>query len=136
MDLFAEDLKHPMRTCTPRPVRDPPQWRSTHSTTVGTAGAGCTYPTDSNDFEGSGETVTVFVRAATIALCAHILRLPIADGQALVPGSVRDGCEIIQTISTFATARSGLPCGPDGSDATDRVHVIRNYLTSRFPNNH
>ena len=93
MDLFAEDLKHPMRTCTPRPVRDPPQWRSTHSTTVETAGAGCTYPTDSNDFEGSGETVTVFVRAATIALCAHILRLPIADGQALVPGSVQYGSE-------------------------------------------
>ena len=132
MDLFAEELKHPMRTCTPRPVRDPPQWRSTHSTTVGTAGAGCTYPTDSNDFEGSGETVTVFARAATIALCAHILRLPIADGQALVPGSVQYGSE---SFISVATARSGLPCGPDGSDATDRVRFIRNYLTSRFPNN-
>ena len=37
--------------------------------------------------------MTVFVRAATIALCAHILRLPIADGQALVPGSVQYGSE-------------------------------------------
>ena len=134
MDLFAEDLKHPMRTCTPRPVRNPPQWRSTHSTTVGTAGAGCTYPTDSNDFEGSGETVTVFVRAATFALFAHILRLPTADGQTLVPGSVQYGPKSFD--SPFATARSGLPCGPDGSDASVRVHVVGNYLTSRFPKNH
>ena len=37
---------------TSRPVRILTQWRSTHSPTVGTAGACCTYPTDSNDFEG------------------------------------------------------------------------------------
>ena len=68
-----------------------------------------------------------------MALYAHNLRLPIAGGPALVPGSVRDSTEIVQL--SVATARSGLPCGPDGSDATGRVHVIRNYLTCRFPNN-
>ena len=110
-----------MGTC--RPVRILKQWRSTHSTTVGTVGAHCTYPIDSNDFVGFGGTKTVSFQPRN-------LRLPIANRQALQPGSVILRTEIIQTISPPATARPGIPCGPDGSDATDRVRFIRVCFTA------
>ena len=84
------------------------------------------FPTDSIDFEVLSEAETVSFR--TRNLC-----LPHTGGQALVPGPVFPSSEIVQTISPPATARPGLPCGPDGSDATDRVRFIRNYLASRFP---
>ena len=83
-------------------------------------------PTDSYDFEG-------FSEAQTDCLRARNLRLPIASRATLVPGSVQPRSEIIQSHSPFATARTGLPCGPNGSDASDRVHFIRVCFTAISP---
>ena len=124
INIFATDLLcPPVVVCTCRPVRILTQWRSTHSTTVGTVGAHCTYPIDSNDFVGFGGTKTVSFQPRN-------LRLPIANRQALRPGSVILRTEIIQTISQPATARPGIPCGSDGSNATDRIRFIRVCFTA------
>ena len=84
------------------------------------------FPTCSNDFEG-------FSEAETVSLRPRHLRLPLAGGQALVPRPVFPCSEIVQTISPPATDRPGLPCGPSGTDASDRARFIREFFSTRFP---
>ena len=93
---------------------------------LGHLGQAVSVPPDSVDFEG-------FSEAATNSFRRSDLCVPRAGRPGLVLGPVLPSSQIVQAVITPTTARAGLPCSPTGSDASDRVHFVREHFSYLFP---